>query len=155
MIVAAVVAALVVVAWWMIHIPAVQDAVLRRVIARTFAGTRNDLLEQDSMRVLLCGTGNPLPDRERADACTAIFAGGNFYLVDTGAGAWKNLGAVAYSSGAPRRSDVHPFSFRSHRRARRRQHADVGAGSRPSVARVRAAGRRAGCRRIRAGLRAG
>jgi len=39
----------------------------------------------------LCGTGNPLPDRNRADACTAVFAGGNFYLVDVGPGAWKNL----------------------------------------------------------------
>jgi ribonuclease Z len=92
MIVAAAAAALAAAAWWAIHIPAVQDAVLRRVITRNFAAARNDLLEQDSMRVLLCGTGNPLPDRERADACTAIFAGGNFYLVDTGAGAWKNLG---------------------------------------------------------------
>ncbi len=40
---------------------------------------------------MLCGTGNPLPDRNRADACTAIFAGGNIYLVDTGNGSWKNL----------------------------------------------------------------
>ena len=43
------------------------------------------------MRVVLCGTGNPLPDRERAAACTAIFAGGNMYLVDIGPGSWKNL----------------------------------------------------------------
>jgi ribonuclease Z len=75
----------------MIHMPAVQDAVLRRAIEETFAATRNDLLAPDSMRVLLCGTGNPLASRERADACTAIFAGGNFYLVDVGPGAWKNL----------------------------------------------------------------
>jgi ribonuclease Z len=91
MLAAAAVAALAAIAWWMIHIPAVQDAIFRRVIARTLTATRNDLLDQDSLRVLLCGTGNPLPDRDRAAACTAIFAGGNIYLVDIGPGAWKNL----------------------------------------------------------------
>jgi ribonuclease Z len=77
--------------WWMVYIPAVQDALFRRIIARNLAATRNDLLTDDAMRVVLCGTGNPLADRNRAAACTAIFAGGNIYLVDIGPGAWKNL----------------------------------------------------------------
>jgi ribonuclease Z len=89
--VVAAVAILAATGWWMIHIPAVQDAIFRRVIAHTLEATRNDLLEPDSLRVVLCGTGNPLPDRARAAACTAIFAGGNIYLVDIGPGAWKNL----------------------------------------------------------------
>jgi ribonuclease Z len=76
---------------WLIGTPAVQDAVLRRAIEHNLHAVRTDLLADDSMRVVLCGTGNPLPDRDRADACTAIFAGGNFYLVDAGPGAWKNL----------------------------------------------------------------
>ncbi len=88
---AAAVAVLAAAAWWMIHIPAVQDVILRRAIEDAFAATRNDLLAPDALRVLLCGTGNPLADRNRADACTAIFAGGNIYLVDAGPGAWKNL----------------------------------------------------------------
>ena len=88
---AASLAALAAIAWWMIHIPAVQDAIFRRVIERTLAATRNDLLAPDALRVVLCGTGNPLADRDRAAACTAIFAGGNIYLVDIGPGAWKNL----------------------------------------------------------------
>jgi ribonuclease Z len=71
--------------------PTVQDAILRRAIDRAMSSRRNDLLAPNALRVVLCGTGNPLPDRSRADACTAIFAGGNFYLVDTGPGAWKNL----------------------------------------------------------------
>ncbi len=75
----------------MIHLPSVQDVVFRRVIAHALADTRNDLLDPDALRVVLCGTGNPLPDRNRADACTAIFAGGNIYLVEVGNGAWKNL----------------------------------------------------------------
>jgi len=89
--VAGAVAILAATGWWMIHIPAVQDAIFRRVIAHTLEATRNDLLEPDSLRVVLCGTGNPLPDRARAAACTAIFAGGNIYLVDIGPGSWKNL----------------------------------------------------------------
>ncbi len=84
-------AVLVAIAWWLIQLPAVQDAVLRRVIGYNLAAARNDLLAPDALRVVLCGTGNPLPDRDRADACTAIFAGGSFYLVDAGPGAWKNL----------------------------------------------------------------
>jgi ribonuclease Z len=91
MLAGAALAALAAIAWWMIHIPAVQDAIFRRVIARTLAETRNDLLAPDALRVVLCGTGNPLADRERAAACTAIVAGGNIYLVDIGPGAWKNL----------------------------------------------------------------
>ncbi|MGB8411380.1 MAG: MBL fold metallo-hydrolase [Candidatus Binatus sp.] len=77
--------------WWMAHVPAVQDALLRRIVERTLGATRNDLLADDALRVVLCGTGNPLPDPNRANACTAVFAGGNMYLVDAGPGAGKNL----------------------------------------------------------------
>ncbi|MFZ0659626.1 MAG: MBL fold metallo-hydrolase [Candidatus Binataceae bacterium] len=80
-----------VLAFFLMRMPSVQDAILRRVIDRNLAATRNDLLATDALRVVLCGTGNPLPDRNRAAACTAIFAGGNFYLVDIGPGSWKNL----------------------------------------------------------------
>src|SRR5258707_1526448 len=90
-VVAAGAAAVAAIGWWMVHMPAVQDAVLRRAIDETFAATRNDLLAPDSLRVLLGGTGNPLATRDRADACTTIFAGGIFYMVDVGPGAWKNL----------------------------------------------------------------
>lgn len=84
-------AILAVAAFFLLHLPSVQDAILRRVIDRNLAATRTDLLAPDALRVVLCGTGNPLPDRNRAAACTAIFAGRNFYLVDIGPGSWKNL----------------------------------------------------------------
>ena len=132
--------ALAAIGWWMIHIPAVQDAMFRRVIAHTLAATRNDLLEPDALRVVLCGTGNPLPDRNRAAACTAIFAGGNIYLVDIGPGSWKNLALWRIPAGKARRDYAHPLSFRSHRRPRRNQHRDVGEWAGSSAARVRAAG---------------
>jgi len=88
---AVVLAALAAVSWGLIRVPAFQDAAYWYAINRNLAASRTDLLAPDALRVVLCGTGNPLADRNRADACTAIFAGGNIYLVDTGPGAWKNL----------------------------------------------------------------
>jgi ribonuclease Z len=71
--------------------PAVQDAIMRRTIAARVGHTRSELLAGDALRVVFCGTGSPLPDPERAQACTAIFAGGRLLLVDAGAGAAERL----------------------------------------------------------------
>ncbi len=70
----------------------VQDAIARRVVERRLAGPATNVLDYEGMRVLLCGTASPLPDRHRAQACTAVIAGGKWYVVDTGSGSWKNLG---------------------------------------------------------------
>jgi ribonuclease Z len=88
------------IAWFVLRSPSVQDALYRRAVDQILDSTRNDLLRTDALRVLLCGTGNPLPDPNRADACTAVFADGKMYLVDTGPGAWKNL-ALWRIPGAP------------------------------------------------------
>ena len=53
----------------------------------TDAGMLND----GQLHVVLCGTGSPLPDPNRAQACTAIIAGGEFVLVDTGSGSWRKV----------------------------------------------------------------
>ena len=45
----------------------------------------------DSLKVTFCGTGGPLPIRNRAKPCTAIQAGGHLYLVDIGPESNKNL----------------------------------------------------------------
>ena len=87
---AAVVAGLVFVG---MRIPAVQDLVLQRVAASRMA-SRPDLLEGDALRVLLCGTASPLPHPTRAKACVAVFAGGRFWIVDTGPGSWNRLGLL-------------------------------------------------------------
>ncbi len=73
------------------HLPIVQETLLRRGIEQRLRDTHADLLDDNALSVVLCGTGNPLPDRDRADACTAVFAGGRFFLVDAGPGAWKNI----------------------------------------------------------------
>jgi ribonuclease Z len=47
----------------------------------------------DAITVVLVGTGSPLPSK-RAQACTAIFAGGKFLLFDAGDGAERSMDAL-------------------------------------------------------------
>ncbi len=58
---------------------------------RAAAGDHGDWLDDGAMHVILCGTGSPLPDPDRAAACTAVIAGGRLFLVDTGPGSWENV----------------------------------------------------------------
>lgn len=57
----------------------------------SIATTAAELLNDGQMHVVLCGTGSPLPDDNRAQACTAIIADGEFVLVDTGSGSWRKV----------------------------------------------------------------
>ncbi len=75
-----------------VAVPSVQDAVLRRVVARRMRAAAPELFADDALRVVLCGTSSPLPHPTRAKACTAVFAGGRMWIVDTGPGSWNNLG---------------------------------------------------------------
>ena len=52
-------------------------------------GADAGLLNDGQLHVVLCGTGSPLQDANRAAACVAIIAGGEFVLVDTGPGSWR------------------------------------------------------------------
>jgi ribonuclease Z len=54
-------------------------------------GGRIDLLEDGALHVVLCGTGSPLPDAQRAGPCTAVLAGGRFFVVDAGPGASESI----------------------------------------------------------------
>src|SRR5206468_4319551 len=62
---------------------AVQDALVSRIARRRIGRNTSALLAPDALRVLLCGTSSPIPSRERAEACTAVFAGGHLWIVDT------------------------------------------------------------------------
>jgi ribonuclease Z len=63
-------------------IPAAQSGV---------GGTGDSMLTDGQLHVVLCGTGSPLPDATRAQACTAVIAGGEFVLVDTGSGSLRKV----------------------------------------------------------------
>jgi ribonuclease Z len=73
------------------RIPAVQDRVVRSTIERMVSRNSKALFGDDALRVLLCGTGSPLPHRTRAKACVAVFAAGRFWVVDTGSGSWNRM----------------------------------------------------------------
>ncbi len=75
----------------LLQIPAVQDGLLERALKR-LVGTRPDeLFQDDALRVLVCGSSSPFPSADRARPCTAIFAAGHFWVVDTGTGSWNQL----------------------------------------------------------------
>ncbi|MEK6541942.1 MAG: MBL fold metallo-hydrolase [Pseudomonadota bacterium] len=48
----------------------------------------------DGLHLILCGTGSPLPDTNRAGPCAAIIAGRQIYIVDIGEGASRTLSAA-------------------------------------------------------------
>jgi len=73
------------------RIPFVQNRLMHRAIEARFANRGAELFEEDALRALLCGTASPFPHPTRAKACVAIYAGGKFWIVDTGPGSWKRL----------------------------------------------------------------
>ena len=53
--------------------------------------TRLHLESVDGLHAVLCGTGTPLPDRERVGPCIAVIAGKHLYIVDAGEGSVRNM----------------------------------------------------------------
>lgn len=72
-----------------------RDAIAMALIARAAdaAMTRNVMadLPADQLHVGFCGTGSPLPNRQRAAACTVVIAGGKLFIFDMGEGSGKTL----------------------------------------------------------------
>lgn len=56
----------------------------------------------DGLHVILCGSGSPMPDPRRASASTAVIAGKNLYLVDSGPGSERKLELMRISPGQVR-----------------------------------------------------
>jgi len=73
--------------------PEVQAAIVRAAIGRNLAkaAEMRALVDQKTLRVVLCGTASPLPNRERAGPCAAILVDGHVFMVDVGGGGWRNL----------------------------------------------------------------
>ena len=55
---------------------------------------RVPFLTDDGLHILLCGTGSPMPDMTRANACAAVIAGGRVVVIEAGPGAWSRLAAA-------------------------------------------------------------
>ena len=57
---------------------------------------KTDLFDVNALHVVLCGTSSPVPDPNRAKACTAVIAGGHAYIVDTGPESWKTMALMGF-----------------------------------------------------------
>jgi ribonuclease Z len=71
--------------------PGVEQSIFDRAAAERAGATKTAPLVDDALRVAVCGSSAPLPSAERAKACVAIFAGGKFYIVDSGPESTENL----------------------------------------------------------------
>lgn len=73
--------------------PDVQRWIVTRAMERNLAkmAAAKASFGAEELRVILCGTASPLPNRERAGPCAAIIAGGHVHVVDAGGGGWRNL----------------------------------------------------------------
>ncbi len=74
-----------------LSLPAVQDRLFANALEKNFSPRSAALWEGDGLNVYFCGTGSPLPSVKRAQNCTAVFAGGRYFLVDAGTGSWENV----------------------------------------------------------------
>jgi ribonuclease Z len=71
--------------------PGLQQRIFDNAAERRAATINNAPLEDDALRVAICGSSAPLPSERRAKACVAVFAGGKFYVVDAGPESVENL----------------------------------------------------------------
>ena len=67
------------------------DRLIERQLDRNLTRVEAKVLTSPDLQVVICGSGSPLPDTTRAAACTAVIAGGEFVLVDSGPGSWEVL----------------------------------------------------------------
>lgn len=75
----------------LLQIPAVQDRLMQREIARRASSIPTHLFTDDALRAVLCGSAAPMPVADRAAACVMVIADGRFYVVDTGNRSANNL----------------------------------------------------------------
>jgi ribonuclease Z len=71
--------------------PAVQFRLFDGAARARAASVNTAPLEDDALRVAVCGSSAPLPSASRAKACVAVFAGGRIWVVDAGPESVENL----------------------------------------------------------------
>lgn len=73
----------------------VYERALDKAMARDVMAT----LDPRALHVGFCGTGSPLPSRDRASACTVVVAGGKLFVFDAGEGAGETLSLMGMPLG--------------------------------------------------------
>lgn len=74
-----------------LYVPGVAQSLYDRGAKAKTAEVNSGPLTDDALRVAICGSSAPLPSAARAKACVAVFAGGKFWIVDTGPESVENL----------------------------------------------------------------
>ena len=75
--------------WLMVDTRAGQNWLLPRLVDAAMRQT--PIQAFDGLRVFMCGTSSPLPSSDRAQACVAILAGDDLFLVDAGMGSANTM----------------------------------------------------------------
>jgi ribonuclease Z len=68
-----------------------QQSIFDRAAQQRAGQINTAPLEDNALRVAICGSSAPLPSDRRAKACVAVFAGEKFYVVDVGPESVENL----------------------------------------------------------------
>lgn len=71
--------------------PSVQQSIFDRAALQMTARTNLAPMVDDALRVAVAGSSAPLPSAPRAKASVVVFAGGRFWVVDTGPESVENL----------------------------------------------------------------
>jgi ribonuclease Z len=71
----------------------IGEAVFKRAFAKQLSADPLAGLE-DGLHVVLIGTGSPMPDPSRAGPSTAVIAGDEVYVIDSGGGTPRNMGEM-------------------------------------------------------------
>ena len=74
-----------------LNIPSLQDRILNIGLNNIANNTTSFLDEEDSLKVVVCGSRSPLPSPGRAEACILVEAGDDIYIFDVGNGSVNNL----------------------------------------------------------------
>jgi len=74
--------------------PEVQDALVKRAIERQIRANQDTPdYGNGSLDIVFCGTASPMGGADRAQQCTAVFAGPHFFIFDAGARSTANVAA--------------------------------------------------------------
>jgi ribonuclease Z len=66
------------------------EALMERTVEKRLTRQRADLFQDGKLHVILVGSGGPINNSDRLPACTAVIAGGEFILIDSGPGTTRN-----------------------------------------------------------------
>ena len=69
----------------------VQDRILNIGLENILSNAKPFLDEEDTLKVVVCGSRSPLPSPGRAESCVLIEAGDDIYIFDLGNGSVNNL----------------------------------------------------------------